>query len=495
MLTTRTPRRRCLDRGVELLVARPGAPPRRAARCRPREPAGSAGRARPAATDRARRSRPAAARPGTRSGRGAQRRRLRVGDVAGERDPPAGVREALLEPLGHREAVEDHPHAAGVLAQHRERLVVGGAGVDHERLADPRAPARSAPRTHGAGRRAGRSRGSSRGRSRRSRRNAGGPPAPRARPGRRRRTRSPRSGGGRSRRTPAGSRSAAASAARHARRRCRPSDPRDARPRTPPRRAPRPAARRASRCVWLSITPLLGNSGGERARRSPRREPCGANAPRAGAAGAPSAVEQPPTLAGMYGVQQHADDAHALGERRERLVERAGRVRIARELPRRALLDVAVEPAHALPDHLERLRDLGAVEQLATSLGQPVELRAPAPGRSRPPARPVAVAHEHRDRPAREVAVLVGELGLVARREPPRSRRAPSPPNGRRASGRSAARRCRSGSITSNGSSTLPSDLLILRPSAPSRKPWTNTCSGTAVRPPSASPARRSCGT
>ena len=42
--------------------------------------------------------------------------------------------EALLDPVGHREAVEDHADALGPLGQHPKRVVVGGPGVDHERL-------------------------------------------------------------------------------------------------------------------------------------------------------------------------------------------------------------------------------------------------------------------------------------------------------------------------------------------------------------------------
>ena len=72
-----------------------------------------------------------------------------------------------------------------VLAQQRERVVLRGPRVDHERQRRARAPARAAPRTRAAGPRAGRSRGSSRGRSRRSPDRAGRPRrarSPRGRP-------------------------------------------------------------------------------------------------------------------------------------------------------------------------------------------------------------------------------------------------------------------------------------------------------------------------
>ena len=66
--------------------------------------------ARPAASGTARRSPPAGGRAGTCAAASARSLRLRVGDVAGERDPPAAL-EALLEPVGHREAVQDHLEA------------------------------------------------------------------------------------------------------------------------------------------------------------------------------------------------------------------------------------------------------------------------------------------------------------------------------------------------------------------------------------------------
>ena len=60
---------------------------------------------------------------------------LRVRDVAGERDPPAVV-EAFVEPAGHREAVQDHLEPGGVLGERGDRVVLGRAGVDHQRLAE-----------------------------------------------------------------------------------------------------------------------------------------------------------------------------------------------------------------------------------------------------------------------------------------------------------------------------------------------------------------------
>ena len=71
---------------------------------------------------------------------GHARRRLaqvtgrRVGEVAGERDPVAAL-DALVEPVGHREAVHDHAQAAAALVEHVERVLGRVARVDHERLA------------------------------------------------------------------------------------------------------------------------------------------------------------------------------------------------------------------------------------------------------------------------------------------------------------------------------------------------------------------------
>ena len=78
------------------------------------------------------------------------------------------------------------------------------------------------------------------------------------------------------------------------------------------------------------------------------------------------------------------------------------------------LLDVAVQAPDALPDALERLRDLGAVEQRRRPPRRGRRSPRRAPGRARRRARAVAVAAQHVQRAAGEVAVVVGELGLVA---------------------------------------------------------------------------------
>ena len=103
-----------LDRGARAPRTRRRALDRqRLRRCAPHSPAGWAC-PRTACGDRYGASVSTSSRSaGTRTRRRAQLVGLRVRDVAGKRDPPVLVRQALLEPLGHREAVEDHPHAAG----------------------------------------------------------------------------------------------------------------------------------------------------------------------------------------------------------------------------------------------------------------------------------------------------------------------------------------------------------------------------------------------
>ena len=60
--------------------------------------------------------------------------RLGVGDVAGERDPPA-LGQALVEAVGHREAVHDHAHPVGARPQRGDRVLLRRARVDDQRLA------------------------------------------------------------------------------------------------------------------------------------------------------------------------------------------------------------------------------------------------------------------------------------------------------------------------------------------------------------------------
>ena len=115
-------------------------------------------------------------------------------------------------------------------------------------------------------------------------------------------------------------------------------------------RASRPRCRRAPRrsCAPASAVVRRAERGEQLARRSPGCRACSST----------------------------VDDAQALGERAQRGVELAGLRLVLGELPRRALLDVAVEPPHALPDALERLRDLRAVEQRRDLVAQALEVLA-----------------------------------------------------------------------------------------------------------------------
>jgi hypothetical protein len=65
--------------------------------------------------------------------RGAELRRLGEGDVAGERDIPAAL-ERRRQQARRAEAVEDD--GAGEAAQGGERVLVRGARVDDDRLAE-----------------------------------------------------------------------------------------------------------------------------------------------------------------------------------------------------------------------------------------------------------------------------------------------------------------------------------------------------------------------
>ena len=145
-------------------------------------------------------------------------------------------------------------------------------------------------------------------------------------------------------------------------------------------------------------------------------------------------------------VQQHGDDAEALGERVEDRVEMLGRAVVLGELPRLLVLHVAVEPPHALPDLVERAasaRPRRACRDARRRARR--SSAASSAGSSRLRHHAVAVAADHRQRAAGEVAVLVGELGRCSASRSPRARRRRPGRSSPRASGRSAARRCRSG--------------------------------------------------
>ena len=92
----------------------------------------------------------------------------------------------------------------------------------------------------------------------------------------------------------------------------------------------------------------------------------------------------------------------------------AARLGVLGQLPGRLLLDVAVQAPHALPDVVEGRRQLDAVDALRDVLGQALEVGDERGVDVDVGHDPVAVAADHRQRAAGEVAELVGELGLVA---------------------------------------------------------------------------------
>ena len=155
----------------------------------------------------------------------------------------------------------------------------------------------------------------------------------------------------------------------------------------------------------------MGNSGSSAVTRVP--DPRGPNDAPAYPSPSPDIASSSRSTRRHVRVQQHTHHPQTLGQRRERLIQRIRSGSVPRELPRRALLDVAVQPAHPLPDQVERLGDVGAVEFLGDVLRQPVEVgRQRAVGGHRGHD-PVPIAQDHRDRPAGQVPVFVGELGLV----------------------------------------------------------------------------------
>ena len=126
-----------------------------------------------------------------------------------------------------------------------------------------------------------------------------------------------------------------------------------------------------------SRSPRLGGSAASLGNSEPialdraRSADASSAAPASDGSGAPSAREQPLALLGQVRPQQHRHAARtpSASVRGPGRAPRA-RVGVLGQLPRRPLLDVAVQPPHALPDLLQRDRQLGAVEQLATRARQ-----------------------------------------------------------------------------------------------------------------------------
>src|SRR5438105_713482 len=157
-----------------------------------------------------------------------------------------------------------------------------------------------------------------------------------------------------------------------------------------------------SRWVWESITAPLRRFGEQRLDLAHALDAPGAQLG-AGERQVARAERCEQTLGGGGQVrpQQHAQRAQALDERAQHEVEPLRIALLAGQAPGSLLLHVAVEPPHALPDLLERRRQLRAADMRADALWQPGEV-----GGERRIARAgayvaVAVAREHRDRAAR----------------------------------------------------------------------------------------------
>src|SRR3954454_6038965 len=118
--------------------------------------------------------------------------------------------------------------------------------------------------------------------------------------------------------------------------------------------------------------------------------------------------------AGDPGREQHGDDAQPLGQGAQDAIEVGRTLGVLGQLPGRLLLDVAIEPTHALPDVVERGRELDAVDALGHAVGEAVEVGCERCVDLDVGDAPVAIAPDHREGSVGEVAELVGQLGVVA---------------------------------------------------------------------------------
>ena len=109
-------------------------------------------------------------------------------------------------------------------------------------------------------------------------------------------------------------------------------------------------------------------------------------APSSAVSGAPSAASSFSVDSGMYGTSSTVTTRRPSASDRSAVVQLVGLGRVLGQLPRRRLLDVAVQPPHAHPDPLQRLRDLRLVEQRRDLLDAAPRSRRRAPGRGRPSA-------------------------------------------------------------------------------------------------------------
>ena len=238
------------------------------------------------------------------------------------------------------------------------------------------------------------------------------------------------------------------------------------------------------------VHPCLGRAGrARRPRRSCPRRTVRRRGRCRGAEGSEELLGRPGDPRG----EQHGDHAQALGQRAQDAIEVGRALGVLGQLPRRLLLDVAVEPPHALPDVVEGRRELDAVDALGHALGEAVEVAGERRVDVDRRHRPVAVAPDHRQRAVGEVAQLVGQLGLVAALEGLGGDRAVL------AEGDVAQQVVAQG-VGPEALDDLERDRARCpatcsssrRPSAGSR--GRRRARAPAGRPPSASPARRPCG-
>ena len=346
----------------------------------------------------------------------AQLRRLRIRDVAGERDVVPAL-EGDVEQLGLGEAVEDH--VAAEAAEHVRRLTSSRARVDDDRERELLREPRGAPRRAAVAPGAARSRGSDRAPSR--------PPLPHdraraareARPAAARRPSRHRADGCRARRTRPAPVAARSSAALHdstlvptVTTRVTPAE----RARSSTAGA---ASAQASRCACVSIKrPRRARHAGRAAAparcRSPARARPSERRSQATSVLWPSACRIAGAGRRQIRVQRDRDGTDPVREVVEHRVELGRLVVVLRQLPGLRALDEPVELSHDVPDRLQRARELPRFEPAGDLVVQRVE-----PGgdlRSARPARQLAVAvsRDHRRRPREEVAELVRQLPLIA---------------------------------------------------------------------------------
>src|SRR5688572_10513075 len=126
----------------------------------------------------------------------------------------------------------------------------------------------------------------------------------------------------------------------------------------------------------------------------------------------PERAQQPLGGLGHIGKEEEGDYPEALGEVVEDQVQLPGLALVLGQVPRPALLDVAVEAADQLPDLVQRLADLCLVQQLPHPVRGAVEVGAQRRIDVGLGDGARAVALDHRQGAAGEVAVVVRQLGF-----------------------------------------------------------------------------------